>query len=245
MKDETSQIQTRGAPHSYARLSLKAKSPNGGVFLHPSSFILHPSGPCGFTLIEVLIAITIFAIMAAVAYRGLSAILDAKQRLDVENDKWRNIALLFTRLERDLSVVLPRPVRDSAKPFADAMAGEAVIASEYGAQLAFTRMGSPDETGVTGAPQRIGYRLKNGNVEVLLWPVLDQAPRTLPEPNVVATDITEMTFRYLDRAQQWQPRWPPPGNYPNGSPLLPRAVEITIRLKTGESLVRLIDLPMT
>lgn len=211
------------------------------------------SNPClsachsvgGFTLIEVLIAIAIFALMSAVAYRGLTAILDAKHRVDAENDKWRNIGLLFTRLERDLMVAAPRPIRDSTKPYADALAGEAVIVGEYGAQLAFTRMGSPDDAGVLGAPQRVGYRLKNGNVEVLLWPVLDQAPRTLPEPNIIATDIAEMTFRYLDTNQQWQPRWPPPGIYPNGSPLLPNAVEVTITLKSGESLVRLIDLPTT
>ena len=202
-------------------------------------------GARGFTLIEVLIAITIFAIMAAVAYRGLSAILDAKQRLDVENTKWRNIAILFTRLERDLGVAAPRPVRDATRTVADAMMGEAVIVGDYGTQLAFTRMGSPDETGVLGAPQRVGYRLKDGNVEVLLWPALDQAPRTLPEPNIIATDIAEMTFRYLDRGQQWQQRWPPPGNYPTGSPLLPAAVEVTVTLKTGEKLVRLIDLPTT
>ena len=226
-----------------------------GRICFSSSFILHSfdklrtgssSLVSGFTLIEVLIAIAIFALMAAVAYRGLTAILDAKQRVDAENDKWRNIGLLFTRLERDLAVAAPRPIRDATKPYADALAGEAVVVGEYGAQLAFTRMGSPDDTGVLGAPQRVGYRLKNGNVEVLLWPVLDQAPRTLPEPNIIATDITEMKFRYLDANQQWQTRWPPPGNYPSGaSPLLPNAVEVTIMLKSGESLVRLIDLPVT
>ena len=35
----------------------------------------------GFTLIEVLIALTIFAIMSALAYRGLTSILDARDRV--------------------------------------------------------------------------------------------------------------------------------------------------------------------
>lgn len=199
----------------------------------------------GFTLIEVLIAITIFAIMAAVAYRGLTAILETRQRVDAENEKWRNIGLLFTRLERDLAVAVPRPIRDAAKPYADAMAGETVVVGEYGTQLAFTRMGSPDDAGVMGAPQRVGYRLKNNNVEVLIWSVLDQAPRTIPEANVIATDITDMTFRYMDNNQQWQTRWPPAGNYPTGSHLLPNAVEVSLTLTSGEVITRLIDLPTT
>jgi general secretion pathway protein J len=203
------------------------------------------SRPDGFTLIEVLIAIAIFALMAGVAYRGLTAILETRQRVDAENEKWRNIGLLFTRLERDLAVAVPRPIRDAAKPYADALAGETVIVGEYGAQLAFTRMGSPDDTGVMGAPQRVGYRIKNNNVEVLLWPVLDQAPRTVPEPNIIATDISDMTFRYLDNNQQWQSRWPPAGNYPTGSHLLPNAVEVSITLTSGEIITRLIDLPTT
>jgi prepilin-type N-terminal cleavage/methylation domain-containing protein len=66
----------------------------------------------GFTLIEVLIAVVIFALMATVAYRGLTAVLESKRHVDAESDKWRKAAILFTRLERDLAVVAPRPIRD-------------------------------------------------------------------------------------------------------------------------------------
>src|SRR4051794_19082652 len=96
----------------------------------------------GFTLIEVLIAVVIFALMATVSYRGLGAILESKRHVDAENEKWRKISLFFTRLERDLSVVAPRPIRAATQPFADALNGEVNIGNgDNDAQLAFTRMG--------------------------------------------------------------------------------------------------------
>ncbi|HVK56890.1 MAG TPA: type II secretion system minor pseudopilin GspJ [Burkholderiales bacterium] len=210
---------------------------------HKSPFP-RPSSAHGFTLIEVLIAVVIFALMAAVAYRGLNAILDSKRQVDAENDKWRKITILFTRLERDLAVIAPRPIRDSAKPNADAMNAETTAIGEFGAQLAFTRMGSADETSALAAPQRVGYRFRDGNVELLLWPVLDQGPRTTPEANVLVSDIADMTFRYLDSHDQWQTRWPQVP-VPTGSTELPKAVEVTVTLKSGEALTRLFNISIT
>jgi general secretion pathway protein J len=209
----------------------------------------HPSKrtfSSGFTLIEVLIAVVIFALMAAVAYRGLGAILETKRQVDVENEKWRRIALLFTRLERDLAVVVPRPIRDATKPYADALTGEAVVVCDNCAQLAFTRMGSADETSTLAAPQRVGYRLRNGNVELLLWPVLDQAPRTTPEANILIGDIADLKFQYLDKQRQWQTRWPQTtAQTDGGSPELPKAVKVDVTLKSGEALTRLFDISIT
>lgn len=197
----------------------------------------------GFTLIEVLVALVIFALMSAMAYRGLTAILDSKHQVDAVNDKWRNVAMLFSRLERDLAVVAPLQIRAANRPFDDALAGEAVATGEYGAQLVFTRMGGADDISTLAAPQRVGYRLRDGNVEVLLWPVLDQASRTLPEGSTVISGVAELRFRYLSAAGQWQTRWPEQ-SVPTGSTLLPNAVEIVVTLKSGETLTRLYHLPV-
>lgn len=196
----------------------------------------------GFTLIEVLIAVAIFALMAAAAYRGLDAVLASHRRVEVENEKWRNAALLLARLERDLSVTAPRGIRDAVRGLAPALAGEAVAMGDYGAQLAFTRTGGGDDAVQLAAPQRVGYRLRDGKVELLLWPVLDQGPRTVPDVGVLLDGVADLKFRYWDAAGQWRDRWPAISG-PDGDKLLPAAVEVTLTLSSGEALVRLIDLP--
>jgi len=204
----------------------------------------------GFTLIEVLIAVVIFALMATVAYRGLGAILESKRHIDAENEKWRKISLFFIRLERDLAVAAPRPIR-AATQLADAMNGEATASRDNDAQLAFTRMGNADDTSELGAPRRVGYRLRNNNIELLLWPVLDQGPRTVPESSVLLSNVSDLKFRYLDNGKPrlWQTRWPqigaPQGGTPTGSIALPKAVEVTVTLQSGEVLTRLFEISIS
>ena len=61
----------------------------------------------GFTLIELLVALAIFAILSAFAYRGLDAMLQSREALQVESRKWRDVTLLVGRMERDVGAVLP------------------------------------------------------------------------------------------------------------------------------------------
>ncbi len=220
-------------------MSLNSLYANRGRIEHE-----RPSKQSGFTLIEILIAVVIFALMAAVAYRGLDAILESKRHIDIESEKWRKITLFFSRLERDISVIAPRSIRDAIKGEANALVGEVTASGDYDAQLAFTRMGSGEELNMLAAPQRVGYRFRNNNVEILRWPVLDQAPNTKPSVSILMPDITALEFRYLDENTQWVSRWAPPT--PPGaksSDQLPNAIEVKLTLKTGEVLTRLFDLP--
>jgi len=205
---------------------------------HPSP--LTPNRPCkGFTLIELLVALAIFVIMAATAYRGLSAMLDARQRIDLENRKWRSVALFYARLENDLEAVIDRPVRGTADLPLPALVGNALAVSEDDAQLAFTRSGYAGQAGVLSAAQRVGYRLHGETLEVLTWTALDQAPRSRPENNPALQDVTQFALRYLDRSGNWQSQWPLPGQNPG----LPTAVEASITLRSGETVQRIFALP--
>jgi general secretion pathway protein J len=204
--------------------------------------ILQPSRTRGFTLIEVLVAMIIFAVMAVMAYRGLTAILETRARLDEEASKWRAVSLLFTRMQRDFAVLSTRQIWDSSGQKAPPLKASATLINEYDAQLAFTRMGSADTGGSLAAPQRVGYRLRNGNVEYVTWPVLDQGPRTLPIPSVILPNVAELAFRYLDGNGQWQTNWPSTNNPQGVSTAPPWAVEVTLRLRSGEKMIRLFTL---
>jgi len=196
----------------------------------------------GFTLIEVLVAMIIFAVMAVMAYRGLTAVLETRARLDEEASKWRAVSLLFTRMQRDFAVLSTRQIWDTSGQKAPALKASATLVNEYDAQVVFTRMGSADSGGSLGAPQRVGYRLRNGNVEYVTWPVLDQGPRTLPVSSVILPNVAELGLRYLDGNGQWQSNWPSINNPQGASSAPPWAVEVRLRLRSGEQMTRLFTL---
>src|SRR6185503_10902096 len=62
-----------------------------------------------FTLVELLVALAIFALIAGFAYRGLQSMLDGREAMQKETRKWRDIALFVGRIERDFSAVIALP----------------------------------------------------------------------------------------------------------------------------------------
>ena len=53
--------------------------------------------PRGFTLLEILVALIIFAVVTLIAYRGLDQVAQVKLRLDHEAAYWRETNLVFDR----------------------------------------------------------------------------------------------------------------------------------------------------
>ena len=191
----------------------------------------------GFTLVELLVALAIFALVSGFAYRGLTALLDSRAALQHEARKWRDTALFVSRIERDLSAVLARPSIGASGALLPPVSSSLDTPSA-GEGLALTRSGSPLQENVLAAPQRIAYRLRDGSVERLMWAGVDAAPREEPVAVAVLAGVNALTFRFLDpRSLEWRPTWP------GESALLPAAVEVTVELTSGERIVRLIDLP--
>lgn len=192
----------------------------------------------GFTLIEIMVALTIFALMSGVAYRGLDAVLQAHARVAQEAGKWRDLALVFASIQRSLAAVAERPVRDASGSVAPSFAGASATRSEDEVPLVFTRMGFSDRGGALADLQRTGYRVRAGNLEMLMWPVLDQAPATRPEGVVLVAGVTEMSLRFLAKDGGWRSAWPMPGD----ETPTPVAVEMSLRLTSGEKITRLFGL---
>jgi general secretion pathway protein J len=202
----------------------------------------HPARQAGFTLIEVLISILLFGIIAAVCYQGLGAVMMARERVTLENGKLRSVALALTRLEVDLGSLVEHPVHDVAGPLQPAsLVGNPVYRAEE-ASLMFTREGDRDADGNPGAPARVGYRLREGTLERLAWPVLDAAPRVQAQAAPLLEGVSNVEFAYLSADGQQGPIWPR-GTTAAGTPSsAPAAISIRLTLSDGTQLSRLFAL---
>jgi general secretion pathway protein J len=193
----------------------------------------------GFTLVELLVALAIFALMSGFAYRGLDALLESRVALQKESRKWRDVSLFVGRIERDLDAVL---LRTSTGPSGTALppVASSLETPTAGVGLALTRSGSPIQQNALAAPQRIAYRLRGDRIERLTWAGVDAAPREEPLAVTVLAPARSLSFRFMDsRTGDWRATWP------GSTDLLPAAVEVTVELATGERIVRLVDLPRT
>jgi len=196
----------------------------------------------GFTLVELLVALAIFAIVAGFAYRGLTAMLDSRATLERETRKWRDVALFVGRFERDLGAVIDRRVALGTSGTRLMPVSSLTESTDSAPGLAISRSGSVLQGTILAAPQRVAYRLREGKVERLTWTGIDAAPRDEPTVVPVFSGATDLTFRFLDTNGVWRGNWGAPGSNETS---LPAAVEMTIDLASGERITRLVDLPGT
>ena len=191
--------------------------------------IVKPS--TGFTLIEIMVAMVVFAVVALMAYTGLDHMVQVKQRMEVDNRKWHDLTMVLTRIEEDFSQAANRQWRDEGGTTRAAVWGEAGSVDGSGAQLELVRFDGDHLV-------HIGYRLTKDKLELLLWNVLDRAPRTVPVAYPLLSNVSHFDMRYIDAAGNWQLTWPLAD-----TSLMPRAVEVTLALDSGESITRLFVLP--
>jgi len=185
----------------------------------------------GFTLVEALVAIAILALVALLAWRATAAMTDGEQRLSVESARWQHLDALLTRLEADMRQALPRAARNGAR---SEPAWVAVPADAAGnTSLVFTRAGpdAADEPGAGG--QRVGYRWRDGYIDVLYWPRLDDTANATPATYALVDGIARFRVLQLSSDDRWSPRWPLPG-----AAALPRGVRIEIVLADGSIIDR-------
>ena len=172
----------------------------------------------GFTLIELLSALLILSLLALMSFRGLGAVLDSRDHVRQETEKWRGVSAFFARFQRDVQLSAPRPLLASA------------------GRLEFSRMAAAE--GID-APRRVGYRLNESReIELLLWPTLEPTPGVEPTRYPLLAAVQAFQLDYLGSDLTWVSVWP----RTERDPPLPQAVRLRVTLSSGEELMRVFNL---
>jgi len=191
----------------------------------------------GFTLVELLVAITILAVIGAVSYRGVKSSVDARDRIFAQNEYWRTLSRFFLQFEDDVLHSVGRTARNFAGENQPGFIGKAVWSGADDAQLLLARASSSYQ-GDTQTAARVGYRLAGNRLERLLWPVAESAPGQLPRVDTLISGVKSLRLRYMNEYAVWRPLWP----FPQDVRLRPNAVEISLTLESGETIMRVFSL---
>jgi len=145
----------------------------------------------GFTLLEVLVAIGIFSVVAIVSYTTLDSYLDQRERLTVHYAKFERLQRLFLLLERDIQFIAGRTVRDGGdlKPAIDSAQGNVLIGMT---------VAQPDVQSAAGVSlKRVEWRLEGNELIRSQWSVLDHNGKIKPAQLLVSDAIQEVELNYL------------------------------------------------
>lgn len=194
----------------------------------------------GFTLLELLVALAIFGLLAAMSYSGLQAVLKQQAHTEQAADRLGELQKLYLIMQRDIEQIVPRTVRDEF--------GDAQQPLVGGDALQLTRGGWRNPAGRQRSTlQRVGYAYDDEQLVRYSWSVLDRAQDSEPLEQPLIDDVERMGLRYLDGNDEWQEQWPDAvaaiNADPADIPALPKAVEVTIEHKIFGTLVWLFQLP--
>lgn len=189
----------------------------------------------GFTLLELLLAITIFSIIASFAYAGLKVVLDTKQQTDEHLERLSKMQLGLHLLQLDIEQAVDRPVRSEY--------GDTEPALRSGGQsellLELTRSGYANPMKLARSQlQRVGYLLEEETLYRVTWPVLDRAQDTEPRRQVLFDGIDSLSLNFFDKEMKRQTRWPPQEREASGDSGMPRGIELVIETKRMGALRR-------
>lgn len=185
----------------------------------------------GFTLLEILVAIAIFSIMAVFAYSTLQQVLSTNQHLQKQADELAQLQFLFGRFLEDVAQLVNRPIRDEFGATEPALLGSSQI-------LKLTRSGweNPLESKRSNL-QRVEWFVEGKTLYRQYWTVLDRTRFNQPIKTALLKDIDSLEFRYLDNNNAWQKEFPPP--QPIQTTI--KAVEISFYLRNWGKLHRLVE----
>ncbi len=200
----------------------------------------------GFTLLELLVALFIAAVMFAMGYGAITQALTSRDSLKEQQARLLELQTAVRVLEQDFMQLAPRPVRQA---IGDEPAQPALLGAVPGAQpiVALTRGGWANPAGLQRPGlQRVAYFLENGTLRREYWNVLDPTLASTTTKRDLMTHVKAVTLRYLDQAHQWQEQWPP------GTAVIqrqewtlrqrPLAVEITLDTEGWGKVVRIIEI---
>ena len=194
----------------------------------------------GFTLLELLVALSIFSIVAVLAYGGLGSVLDQRRLTEESADRLAALQRTYLIIQRDIEQLVPRAIRDE---FGDE---RAAITGSSGFRL--TRGGWQNPLhNPRSTLQRVGYTLEDRELVRHSWLVLDRAQDSEPRQQVLVRDIINIQVRYLDPEHNWQDQWPTSEQLTGDAELqtleLPLAVELLLEHERYGEIKWLFQLP--
>jgi general secretion pathway protein J len=161
----------------------------------------------GFTLIEVMVAIMLMAVVSVIAWRGLDSVTRADQHLQASSEQTEVLLRALNQLQRDISLRAgvelnaPEPSKNSAEKL-DGLAAITVRSSDSkGFRLDIIRSAPVAGDGL----QRVRWWLKGDSLYRAAAPARDRYPLPAAKDGVVVlSGVRDLQVRVWEADKGWR-----------------------------------------
>jgi general secretion pathway protein J len=192
----------------------------------------------GFTLLELLVAVAVFAILSSMAYGGLRNVIDNSRQTEAAMERLQQVQMAMLKISRDFTQLTPRNIRDeygnTSNYIMTGQGGDIFIEFSRGGRR------NPAEL-LRSHLQRVAYKIEENKLSRLHWPHLDRTQEMEPYESVLLGEVENASIRFLDSNNEWHNEWPPLSatGQTTATAMVLSAIEFRLELKDWGELVRL------
>jgi general secretion pathway protein J len=187
----------------------------------------------GFTLIEVLVSIAIFASLSVAAYQVVSQIQRSNLLSQERTARLNELQRTMVMMDNDFrQMALRRTRTDGEEPTSQLIFWSDYLLDSDAKGVMFARLGwhNPQQQFPRGEVTKVGYRLKGETLQRIWWRYPDTPVGQEGIVTPLLTQVEAFDIRFYD-GNQWKSDW-------DSNDTLPKAVSVVLTLKDYGQITR-------
>lgn len=198
-----------------------------------------------FTLLELLVAMAIFAVLGALAIGGLNAVTKQEALASGHLQRLHDVQRAVRIISSDFAQLNPRRVRDALGSCEAALLAPCDV--EHPACLSHDGWTNPFARFPRGTLQRSQYRLEDDQLFRRYWRIMDRTLLNEPREELLLDGVEHFELHFMPLLTRgndpWVSQWPPVDDSRGSCQTdeLPRAVLVRLRLSDWGDIERLVE----
>jgi general secretion pathway protein J len=192
----------------------------------------------GFTLLEMLVALAVFAVLGLMSSQMVSRVFDVHKVAIARGERLGELQRAMQMMQRDVLEMSPRSIRDEM--------GDSLPTTRVGAEMALelTRSGWRNPLGQRRSElQRVGFVMRDDILYRYYWNVLDRAEDTKPVMQELLHDVSNFEVSAIDASGNEHAFWPTADVGGNDPSTRLAAIQVRVTVAPFGEITRLWDVP--
>ena len=180
----------------------------------------------GFTLIEILVALALFGILASITSGAMYYAFNARTKVSAQADQLNRLQLALSLIEQDFNQTIPRSIYGNDFHLFPAFIGR----TDY---VEFTRGGlpNPNHAAQQSTLQRVALLCQKSRLLRRTWPALDTPDREHFQDQILLDHLKKCDFAFLDKQLKRREEWDGMPQTPSSkNAATPKAIQLNFTL---------------